>query len=275
MISGYDELIKLSQLWGITMYEFIKEVYNSASKLEQLKEVAGFSDFARARATQEMFRNFLRTTNLPCEVLEIGPGSGFITEYLNQELPAKGGGALDIMDFSDGFIESTKTKHYNIRDFIHLDVSLYQESFSIIEKYDLVLFQEVLEHLVSPFTALYNINSMLKPGGYLYLTVPNSGHWRRLLNEVLRPKVFLRHNNYLDTHISEISTTGLVKLVSMAGFNIENVDYYTSHYPLLKPLFSTQIGFLLTKTSDPEQRWRDLTSRITNYWDKKLTTSRA
>lgn len=251
------------------MYDFIRELYDSGSRFEQLKEVAGYSELARAKATQKMFRDFLQTAGRPCAVLEIGPGSGFITEYLDRDLPREGWCTLDTMDFSDGFLENTKKKNYKVREYIHLDVTVFQDFFPIQEQYDLILFQEVLEHLVSPFIALNNINAMLKPNGYLYLTIPNSGHWRRIFLEIFRQQAFYRPKAFLDTHISEISTIGLAKLVNMAGFDIKNIDYYTSRYPILKPLKSTQVGFMLQKVETPAQRWSELTTRIANAWSAR------
>ena len=39
--------------------------------------------------------------------------------------------------------------------------------------FDLVLCQQVLEHLVEPETALHNLTAMLRPGGVLVITVPD------------------------------------------------------------------------------------------------------
>ena len=248
------------------MYDYITELYDSVSRFEQLKEVAGYSEIARAKVTQKMFRKFLQTADRPCAVLEIGPGSGFITEYLDKNLPEEGWCQLDLVDFSGGFLENTKQKNYKVREYIELDVTLFQSSFPIQQKYDLILFQEVLEHLVSPFVALNNINAMLKPNGYLYLTIPNSGHWKRIFHETFLPKAFLRPKTFLNTHISELSTIGLAKLVNMAGFDIKEVHYYSSRYPILKPLTSTQVGFFLEKAETPEQRWKELTAIIESRW---------
>lgn len=72
------------------MYDYIRELNDSVSRFEQLEEVAGYSEIARATVTQKMFQKFLQTADRPCAVLEIGPGSGFITNYLNQSLPEEG-----------------------------------------------------------------------------------------------------------------------------------------------------------------------------------------
>jgi len=248
------------------MYKYITDLYNAVSKFEQLKNVAGFSEFARAKATRRIFTEFLKKSNRPYEALEIGPASGFITEYLSAALPPDGSCTLDLMDFSEGFLQNCKAKNYKIRDYICFDVTHYQEKQGVEGRYDIVFFQEVLEHLVSPFTALVNINNLLKNDGLLFLTIPNAGNWRKLYVENFRQSRLLEPGLFLDTHISELSTLGLIRLVSMAGFDVLEVDYYCSRYPFFKALTSTQVGFLLKKKSTPQDRWIKLTNDICNAY---------
>ena len=250
------------------MYKFILDVYNNGSEYEQLKELPGTTDFPRAVISKKILQNFLSTQKKRTSILEIGPGSGFITEHLSEVIRNNKECDLDLMDFSSGFLENTKAKKFEIRDFICYDVTKFQEKPEIINVYDLIFFQEVLEHLVSPFTALVNINNMLNIGGQLFLTVPNSGWWRNIWTENCRTKLLLREEVYLDTHISEMSTTGIVKLVNMAGFDIVNIDFYCSKLPFLKSISSEQVGFLLVKRTKPSERWEQLSVKNRNlYFD--------
>jgi SAM-dependent methyltransferase len=45
------------------------------------------------------------------------------------------------------------------------------------EKFDLILFSEVLEHLVDTDTAVRNLHRLLKPNGLLILSTPNLAAW--------------------------------------------------------------------------------------------------
>ena len=244
------------------MYEYIANLYNSASEWEQLKDVPGTSDYPRAEITKKIFKEYLESRGGKIEALEIGPGSGFITEHLSQVLPLDGSCSLDLMDFSDGFLENTGRKQFKIRNYIRFDVAKYQSDFASDLKYDFIFFQEVLEHLVSPFVALVNINQMLRDSGRLFLTIPNAGWWRNLYMENIRNERFLVPKAYMDTHLNELSTTGLVKLVTMAGFDVLRIEYYCSKSPLFKPLFSEQVGLLLVKRDDPANRWIELTNNL-------------
>lgn len=256
------------------MYKFILDVYNSVSEYEQLKELPGTTDFPRAVVSKKILRDFLNNQNKSSNVLEIGPGSGFITEHLSEVVANNGNCNLDLMDFSNGFLENTKAKNFQVRDFICFDVTKFQVKPKITNKYDLIFFQEVLEHLISPFTALVNINSMLNAGGQLFLTLPNSGWWRNIWTENCRTKLLLREDVYLDTHISELSTTGVVKLVNMAGFDVIDINFYCSRMPFFKSISSEQVGFLLVKKCLPSERWKKLIVKNRNLYSSLMQNVR-
>lgn len=256
------------------MYKYIADVYNNSSKFEQLKDLPGTSDHPRANITQQIFKEFLASNPGRCEALEIGPGSGFITEHLSLALPDDGRCVLDIMDFSDGFLRNTGEKNFKIRDYICHDITQFQANKKYEGKYDIIFFQEVLEHLISPFISLVNIHDMLKDGGIVFLTIPNAGYWRRVYREILRQDTLLDQKVNIDTHISELSTIGLVKLVTMAGFDITRLEYYCSKGPLFKALTSEQIGLLLSKGSAPAERWKVLEGNIRSQYFKLLGSSK-
>ncbi|MFM5962085.1 MAG: class I SAM-dependent methyltransferase, partial [Dolichospermum sp.] len=48
-------------------------------------------------------------------------------------------------------------------------------------KFDVVLFDEVIEHLAHPDEFLKTIAHMLKPGGHIVLTTPNGGYFKNTL----------------------------------------------------------------------------------------------
>jgi 2-polyprenyl-3-methyl-5-hydroxy-6-metoxy-1,4-benzoquinol methylase len=251
------------------MHKYITELYDKVAEFEQLEEVAGPTEKARALITRQIFEKFLSSdsnANKEITALEIGPASGYITKVLSESINTYPTCRLDIMDFSSGFIDNVKAKNYRVQNYYCENISVEAIRTKFIEKYDIVFFQEVLEHLVSPFTALANINSMLKSDGLLFITIPNGSYWRNLYAEIFRPKTLLADRRFLDTHISEMSTFGILKLVTMAGFDVFEIHYYCSGSKIIKPLLSSEIGLLLIKRESPSNRWVQLQNKIVDFY---------
>jgi SAM-dependent methyltransferase len=162
------------------------------------------------------------------------------------------------MDFSRGFLASTKAKGFAVRNYIHGNIVTGEGLSGLEGKYDFVLLEEVLEHLTAPYDALANINRILKPGGCVLLTVPNGGHWRQLYAQHVRAGQLLEHGPMLDTHIAELSLLGILKLIAMAGFVPLELSYYATRAPILKSLMSPQVGLVLQRECSPETRWQAL-----------------
>lgn len=83
--------------------------------------------------------------------------------------------------------------------------------------FDVVLANDLLEHLENPKKALESIHKVLKIGGVLYITTPN-------LN-VVRRKIF-SYADRKEHHISMFTHKELMDLLKSLGFKIE--DHWTS-----------------------------------------------
>jgi 2-polyprenyl-3-methyl-5-hydroxy-6-metoxy-1,4-benzoquinol methylase len=104
-------------------------------------------------------------------VLDIGPGHGFFSYLTLRELPDLG--KIDIVDISDSSLAMTKTiigdgggkiSYYN-RDVF---------DYGTIEKYDLIILGEVLEHLDEPLLILQQLSKLLTENGHLWITTPTN-----------------------------------------------------------------------------------------------------
>ena len=99
-------------------------------------------------------------------VLEVGGVPGQLTTYLSKE-----GFDIDMIDIDpfriNGILEKYSIKAYKV------DVEI--ENLPIDEEvYDLVLFNEVFEHLhINPLRIIMEINRVLKSDGILLMSVPN------------------------------------------------------------------------------------------------------
>jgi len=75
--------------------------------------------------------------------------------------------------------------------------------------YDMIIFNQTLEHLYNPFISMKNIYDHLKPGGYLYTTVPT---------------INIPHQ--VPFHFWGITPTGLCTLSASVGFEILECGYW-------------------------------------------------
>jgi SAM-dependent methyltransferase len=95
--------------------------------------------------------------------------------------------------------------------------------------FDGVILMEVLEHFTSdPMFALAELNRVLKPGGFLFLTTPNIASWCALHNLIGYESpylygVFIRQGD-TDRHNREYTVREVGKLVTAAGFRVERLE---------------------------------------------------
>ena len=75
--------------------------------------------------------------------------------------------------------------------------------------YDMIIFNQTLEHLYNPFISMKNLYNHLKPGGYLYTTVPT---------------INIPHQ--VPFHFWGITPSGLCALSASVGFNILECGYW-------------------------------------------------
>lgn len=163
-------------------------------------------------------------------VLDAGCGRGFFMKYVTELAPCKLFG-VDL-------------------DFEHLEIALDQNrarGASVARSYidplpfpnnafDKVIFSEVLEHLPDDWGGLQEIKRVLKPGGMVYLTVPNHNYpfWWDPINKTLEAvfKTHIQHGTFAGiwaNHERLYYPDEIKSLVSRAGFEIHGF-YPILHY---------------------------------------------
>ncbi len=104
---------------------------------------------------------------------------------------------------------------------IEKDVFPYPDS-----SFDVVLFCEIVEHLVSdPVVVLEQIHRVLKPGGYLVLSTPNVARRENVCRLAEGENIYDPYSRYgiYGRHNREYTTKELQELLTKVGFKVEQL----------------------------------------------------
>ena len=175
--------------------------YLSSAKLQ--------SDFSPVRFTRELalFRRYCQSG----AVLDVGCSTGAFLYQVGQRWP--GEYELFGTDVSGPAIEHARSKGLHIEggDFLTSDFG---------RRFAAVTLWAVLEHLLDPGAFLRRAESLLEPGGYCFVLVPNAGSLaHRLLGAKYR-YVCGQHLNYFRAE----------PLVRLAGPEFEVLEVHTMHF---------------------------------------------
>jgi 2-polyprenyl-3-methyl-5-hydroxy-6-metoxy-1,4-benzoquinol methylase len=86
--------------------------------------------------------------------------------------------------------------------------------------YDVIIAGDVIEHLPRPTQTMREIAKLLRPGGQVFLSVPNFGHWYPRSRAVFGMFGYDRRGILDDTHLRFFSRRTLRRLVRRAGFDV-------------------------------------------------------
>ena len=126
--------------------------------------------------------------------------------------------------------------------------------------FDIIIFADILEHLVRPEkTLVYLTNNFLKDNGRVVVSLPNTAHLS------IRLKLLVGRFEYTEvgildkTHLHFYTFKSAKKLISDSGLEVERISYSSNNFGwLLKklPFLGTLLGFgfifLCKRKSDGE-----------------------
>lgn len=146
-------------------------------------------------------------------VLEIGCASGYFSQYLTDS-----GVEVTGTEVNPIAAEQARTICKRV---ITGDIESSEVQYQVSEQFDAVLLGDVLEHLRFPEKMLVQIRShWLKPGGWVVISVPNSGHWL-FRREVLFGRFPYRQVGLFDkTHLHFYTYASLYALVESCGYQV-------------------------------------------------------
>jgi 2-polyprenyl-3-methyl-5-hydroxy-6-metoxy-1,4-benzoquinol methylase len=158
-------------------------------------------------------------------VLDVGCSNGYVGAQLTEQKSC----VVDGIEYDAVAAEEARQV---LRHVYALD--LERDEFPAMlaeERYDFVLFGDVLEHLRDPVALLRKVHGLLKPGGKIGVSIPNIAHLSVRL-ELLRGNFEYEEMGILDrTHVKYFTVDAVTRLLADAGFTIVDVDYSLNDYP--------------------------------------------
>ena len=148
------------------------------------------------------------------KLLDVGCGTGTITSTLRDAL------SLDVVGVEPHpeRAEQARTEGLNVI------TGVYDQTFAKRnEKFDYILFADVLEHLVDPAEMLREVKNSLAPDGRVLASIPNVAHW------TVRAQLLFGNFNYKPTgimdatHLRWFTRRSVRHLFEAAGYEVEDI----------------------------------------------------
>jgi ubiquinone/menaquinone biosynthesis C-methylase UbiE len=108
---------------------------------------------------------------------------------------------------------------------------------------DVVMFHQVLEHLSTPEVALREIHRILRPGGWLMLSVPNEGTWlkQQIQYRLIEPRALEQTD-----HVNFFTRPSLRALLEKNMYQVRKIDaigFYFPHNGISRRLVKHRVSF--------------------------------
>lgn len=196
--------------------------------------------------------------NKGSSVLDIGCSSGYFDEVLiRQKECVVDGIELDPADAKRAKKICRKVIEGNVES---NDFPWHQ----IDQKYDYILFIDVLEHLLDPARTLQNVSKLLKKNGSILFSIPNMANGSVRL-QLLQGNFDYEKEGLLDeTHLHYYTDHTITKMVQASKLKLTDIDFTTFDTPrsTIRAVMK-RVG--LASTSDFEEYLRSGTALIYQY----------
>jgi 2-polyprenyl-3-methyl-5-hydroxy-6-metoxy-1,4-benzoquinol methylase len=155
----------------------------------------------------------IRLTGRNKHVLEVGPATGYVTKILQQR-----GCRVSCIEYDPEAAEVAA--EFCERMVVGNVETLDLKSAFRKQRFDVVTFGDVLEHLLDPAAVLLRVKDLLTPGGYVVASVPNVAHASIRLS-LLRGSFQYTDAGLLDrTHLRFFTRESLAALFDEAGYQV-------------------------------------------------------
>jgi methionine biosynthesis protein MetW len=155
-------------------------------------------------------------------VLDVGCASGYLAAALRER------GSATVGIEPDPAMAEEAARHCERVLSVGIDAAMAE---LVDERFDAVVFGDVLEHLADPWETLLWARSVLAPGGVALVSVPNIAHWSARW-ELLRGRFSYADYGIFDrTHLRFFTQLSAHKLAQGAGFEVTGERYTPAPLP--------------------------------------------
>ena len=181
------------------------------------------SDTFSAGATRPEYRHARRPEMVALvppsatRVLDVGCNTGAFCEALKQALPT-----VELWG-----IEPDAGAANQARERVdHLIVGLFDPSLGLpAAHFDVIVFNDVLEHMVDPWTALNFARELLAPGGKVLVSLPNIRHQENLLHLLMEEDFRYESEGIRDrTHLRFFTRKSALRMFEQCHYDVERAE---------------------------------------------------
>ena len=160
----------------------------------------------------------VQTIAADSDVLDLGCGSGALGQYLTRRKQCR----VDGLTLNHGEAEMARA-YYRKVVVADLETADLPQLFAP-RQYDAIVCADVLEHLRTPQHTLQAIRRLLKPGGKLLISIPNTGY-AGLAAELVLGEFRYREEGLLDaTHLRHFTRRSLLRFLTDAHWQVEHLE---------------------------------------------------
>lgn len=152
---------------------------------------------------------------------------GCWTGNMGRELIQKHGCVVDGLDFNEDALSVAKSNGY--RNTFNIDLNSQNHSFSnISDKYDFIIFADVLEHLIDANKVLINLKERLNENGQIVISLPNIAFILYRVLHLLGIFDYDPNGGIMDsTHLKFYTLKTARSLVEKSGYRITFIGGYS------------------------------------------------
>jgi 2-polyprenyl-3-methyl-5-hydroxy-6-metoxy-1,4-benzoquinol methylase len=184
-------------------------------------------------------------------LLDVGAADGFLAEILSAR-----GWAVTALEQDPVRAEQARGKCQELIVGDVTDAALRRS-----DRFDAIVFGDVLEHLSDPLSALRSAIANLEPGGLVLVSVPNIAHL------FVRLSLLLGRFDYADrgildrTHLRFFTRRTFLSLLAQAGLVVETLRVTPVPLPLVAPAYRDRVWLRAIHA---------LSARASRWWPQGL-----